>query len=241
MQMIDNVEILYPRINRTYHFDQAENRSVPCDPLAENAAYETKFLMTKDQAKALFKCMAEAYAEKRENKWPEKLDMPFEKHDDGRYIGKAKLKGAYSGEPTKKPLQVDAKGKELPEDFQLTTGSTCNLAVIFVPYNMRDHGVSLRLKAVQVVQYAEMKADNPFGEVEGFDQDEGSDNPFATKVDAVAKTKELPDDGSDDLFGDDEEPAEAPPKKVARKKATPKVEKADASDLESLVSGWDDE
>jgi hypothetical protein len=70
-----------------------------------------------------------------------------------------------------------------------------------------------------------------------FDQDEGSDNPFATKVDAVAKTKELPDDGSDDLFGDDE----APPKKATKKKAVPKVEKADAPDLESLVSGWDDE
>lgn len=238
MQMIDNVEMLYPRINRTYHFDQAENRSVPCDALAENAAYETKFLMTKEQAKALFKCMAEAYAEKREKKWPEKLDMPFEKHDDGRYIGKAKLKGAYGAEATKKPLQVDAKGKELPEDFQLTTGSTCNLAVIFVPYNMRDHGVSLRLKAVQVVQYAEAQANNPFGEVEGFDQDEGSDNPFATKVDAVAKTKELPDDGSDDLFGDDEPIV---PKKVVKKKAPPKVENADASDLQDLVSGWDDE
>ncbi len=238
MQMIDNVEMLYPRINRTYHFDQAENRSVPCDALAENAAYETKFLMTKEQAKALFKCMAEAYAEKREKKWPEKLDMPFEKHDDGRYIGKAKLKGAYSGELTKKPMQVDAKGKELPEDFQLTTGSTCNLAVIFVPYNMRDHGVSLRLKAVQVVQYAEMTADNPFGEVEGFDQDEGSDNPFATKDAADDKTKELPDDGSDDLFGDDEPIV---PKKVVKKKSPPKVEEADASDLQNLVSGWDDE
>jgi hypothetical protein len=230
--LVNNVEALYPRINRTYRFDNTENRSVPCDPLDDGAAYEMQFRMTKDQAKELFTSMAKAYAEKREDKWPEKLDMPFKKDEDGMYIGKAKLKGAYSGEPTNAPLQVDAKGKELPSDFLLTTGSTVNLAVMFTPYNMRDHGVSIRLNGVQVVKYVEMKKRNPFGEVDGFSQDEESGNPFTAVEEAPVK--EAVND--DTVFEDEAE--EPPKKKPAKKKAAAKPKE---EDLASIMDAWDDE
>lgn len=219
--LISDVNALYPRIDKPYRFDNAENRSVPCDPLDEGAVYEMSFEMTKDQAKELFKVMAESYQEKREDKWPDKLEMPFTKNDAGMYVGKAKLKAAYGKETTNKPAQFDAKTNKLPEDFRLTTNSTVNLAVIFVPYNMRDHGVSLRLKAVQVVKLAEQRdAVNPFDKVDGFDAKD--DNPFveATPVEEPAL---------------EEEPA---PKKVASKKTKPKPKD---EDLSSLIDDWDDQ
>ena len=55
---IANVEALYPRINKTYKFDSGENRSVPCDPLDDGAAYEMSFKMNETQAKALMTAMA---------------------------------------------------------------------------------------------------------------------------------------------------------------------------------------
>ena len=214
MFKIENVTAMYPRIDKTYRFDNTENRSVPCDPLDDGAAYELSFTMGKDQAKQLFVAMSEAYDEKREDKWPAKLEMPFKKNDDGMYVGKAKLKGAYGKDVTRKPLQYDAKANKLPDDFQLTSGSTVNVAVVFVPYNMRDHGVSLRISAVQVVKLAEAKGpSNPFDAVDGYDSKEG--NPF----EEVAE----------------EEPA---PKKTTKKKETPKPK--DDEDLSSLIDEWDD-
>ena len=75
--LINDVEALWPRINKTYKFDNAENRTVPCDAFDEGAKYETRFRMTKDQAKALFVAMVTAYEAKKEKGWPDKFEMPF--------------------------------------------------------------------------------------------------------------------------------------------------------------------
>ena len=213
MYLVNNVEALYPRINKTYRFDNVENRSVPCDPLDDGAAYEMSFRMSKDQAKELFTEMAKAYQEKREDKWPAKLDMPFKKDDDGMFTHKAKLKGAYGNEPTRKPVHYDAKGIKLPEDFMLTNGSLVNVAIVFVPYNMRDNGVSLRLRAVQVIDLKPMQDDSPFTAVEGFEAT-ASDNPF-----------------------EEDAPIQEPKKVV--KKVTPEPKKG-GDDLASIVDNWDD-
>ena len=58
---IKNVEALWPRINRTYKFDAAERKSVPCDPKDPLGAYELSFRMTSGQAKELFAEMTKAY------------------------------------------------------------------------------------------------------------------------------------------------------------------------------------
>ena len=222
---IVGVEALYPRINKTYKFDNGENRSVPCDPLDDGATYEMSFKMDEKQAKALMTAMASAYKEKREAKWPEKFPVPFSKDDDGMYIGKAKLKGAYGKDATAKPKQYDAKNKVLPDDFQLTSGSTVNIAVVLVPYNMRDAGVSLRLRAVQVIKYVPLQVASPFDEVDGFDSDEGEsdESPFF----------ELEADSGTEL----EEVIEEPKKKAAKVKSAAPKEKEDLSDL---VDAWDD-
>ena len=225
--IIENVEALWPRINKPYRFDNAENRTVPCTAFDDGAKYEIKFRMTKDQAKALYLEMCKAYEERKEKGWPEKVDNPFTKDDDGMYVYKATLKGAYGKEATLKPVQVDSNGSKLPEDFMLTTGSTVNVAVIFVPYNMREAGISLRLKAVQVIKYVPMESSTPFGKVEGGFTFQKDDNPFEV-VEPKPTTNVIEGE-----FGDTPEP-----KKVS-KKATPKPKKTDA-DLASIVDDWDD-
>ena len=204
---------MWPRINRTYKYDSAEQRSVPCNPTDEGSAYTLQFRMNEEQAKALYKQMKLAYDSKKESSWPEKFVMPFKKDDDGMFTHKAKLKGAYGNEPTRKPVHYDAKGIKLPEDFMLTNGSLVNVAIVFVPYNMRDNGVSLRLRAVQVIDLKPMQDDSPFTAVEGFEAT-ASENPF-----------------------EEDAPIQEPKKVV--KKVTPEPKKG-GDDLASIVDNWDD-
>ena len=227
--IIDDVEALWPRINKPYRFDNAENRTVPCDAFDDNAKYEIKFRMSKDQAKALYLGMCEAYEARKEKGWPEKVEMPFTKDDDGMYTYKATLKGAYGKEATLKPVQYDSKGVKLPEDFLLTTGSTVNIAVVFVPYNMREAGISLRLKAVQVIKYVPMEAASPFSAVEGGFEFSSEENPFEV-VEVKAATNVI-----EGAFTEEKTPE---PTKVS-KKTTPKPKKSDA-DLASVIDDWDD-
>ena len=217
---IDNVEALWPRLNQTYRFDATENRSVPCDALDEGSNYSLQFRMDTEQAKALYIEMREAYKNGRKAEWPEKVDMPFKKEDGGSFTFKAKLKGAYGKDATRAPAQYDAKGKKLPEDFLLTTGSMVNIAVSFTPYHgAMGTGVSLRLKAVQVIDLKPMmQPESPFSAVDGFAFDAGEeDNPFTESEDT---------------------PVEEPKKKVA-KKAPPAPEQG-SGDLGSIVDDWDD-
>lgn len=165
--IINNVEALWPRINTTYKFDSQESKSVRCDPKDPAAAYEMSFRMTAADAKELWGKMVEAYNLKKQAGWPEKPNNPF-KEDEGCYIAKAKLKGNYNGELTKGVAQYDSSGNKLRDDFLLTTGSKVNVAITCVPYNMREAGVSLRLRAVQVVEYKEVEDTNPFSAVDGF-------------------------------------------------------------------------
>jgi len=235
--VVQDVVALYPRIDRTYKFDNAANRSMPCDPLDDGAAYEMSFKMPEAKAKELFKSMKAYYDFKKDKSWPDKFPLPFKKDDDGMFIGKCKLKGAYGTDKTRKPQQFDAKNNELDADFKLTSGSTVNIAVTFVPYNMRDNGVSLRINGVQVTKYEPMAASSPFGVVEGgFEMAAQNASPFA---DTTSTSVDLVEDDSDDIFGDEPDTSAAPeePKKVVKKSApAPK----DDDDLSSVIEDWDD-
>ena len=172
--MLTGVTARYPSLNSTYRFDNGENKSVKCDPFDDGAAYEMSFVMSDETAKELHNLCLEAYknasALDAKRKWPEKPSMlPYKRNDDGEVIGKCKLKGAYGGDKTQPPKQVDAGRNKLPDDFMLTTGSKCNVAVVVVPYNTGSiNGVSLRLRAVQVLELAEMQgSDDPFTAVSG--------------------------------------------------------------------------
>ena len=203
---IEGVKALYPRLDATYKFDNKANGgkggSVKCDPLDDGAAYEMSFMMSESEAKALGHAMAMAYKAKKEESWPDKFALPFKKDDDGNYVGKAKLRGAYGTDKTTPPLQVDAQNNKLPADFQLTSGSTVNLAFTFVPYSMRDNGVSSRLNGVQVIEYVPMVSRSPFGVVEGGFVAIRIDNPFSDTTSNKSTDVVLDDDDSDDIFGD---------------------------------------
>ena len=219
---IKNVEALWPRINTTYKFDVSENKSVPCSALDDGAEYSLQFKMKEDTAKSLYKEMSSMYKTKKQKGWPEKLTFPFEKDDDGIYVGKAKLKGAYGTDPTRKPTHYDAKGNRLDGDFGLTTGSTINILVSFYPWSMRGvGGVSLRLRAVQVLKYIPIEEPSPFEEEEGFDSSTETDNEFSS-VDSAMVEEEVEE-----------------PKKLVKKSAPPTTQQTD-DELSSIVDKWDD-
>jgi|TARA_R110000803_G_scaffold34340_2_gene75042 hypothetical protein len=176
--MIGQVEARWPRLNTTYRFDNKEKRSVPCDVFDDGAKYEVSFRMSGAQAKKLFSEMKAAYTAKSVDGWPDKFDNPFTKEEGGTYTFKASLKGAYGKDATRKPVQYDATNVKLPDDFMLTTGSTINIAGVYVPYHASmGTGVSLRLNAVQVTNYVPTQMSSPFEATEGFEAEGG--NPFA--------------------------------------------------------------
>ena len=224
--MINNVEALYPRIDKTYCFDTTENRSVPCEPYADGAKYDMSFRMTEPQAKELHMAMNKAYDVKKDKTWG-KFNNHFVKEDGDTFIYKTSLKGAYGKDATTPPPQYDSKKNKLPKDFKLTTGSTVNLAVTFVPYKMsKDNiGVSLRLRGVQVIKLAPPTERNPFDTVEdGFDSKSGEeDNPF--EVVASMPTKE-------EVSFDDEP-------KVVKNDTKPVPQ--ETGSLESIVANWADQ
>jgi len=233
--IIENVEALWPRIDQTYVFDQKVRRSMPCGPRDTNAEFSIGFRMDNGTAKALFITMSNVWSANREKSWPEVLTNSLVKDDNGTYTGKSNIKGAYSGKLTTKPLQVDSQGTPLPDDFQLTTGSTVSVAVTFTPYYMSENnwGVSLRLKAVQVIKYVPMETRNPFDAVDGGFVLE-DDNPFAGGAPTPAKSNNVLDDSLHEGF--DEE--EAPVKRTATKAAP--APDSDAGDLGAIIDNWDD-
>lgn len=225
---ISNVEALWPRINTTYKFDNKLKRSVPCDVFDDGAKYELNFRMVSEQAKKLFAEMKQAYNEKAADDWPDKFPNPFNKDDDGMYVYKTVLKGAYGKDATGKPAQYDAANTKLADDFLLTTGSEINIAGVFVPYHNAGMGtgVSLRLRAIQVIKYVPLQATSPFEATDGFESEDG--NPFASTDKPEADPLEAAEEA------EEEEVSE--PKKVRKK--TPG--KAKDPELDAIVDDWDD-
>jgi len=175
--------------------------------------------MTQGQAKKLLADMKKAYTEKAANDWPDKFGNPFTKDDDGMYVYKSTLKGAYGKDATRKPSQYDAANTKLGDDFLLTTGSEINVAGVFVPYHNAGMGtgVSLRLNAVQVIKYVPMQTTSPFEATEGFEAESGS--PFQEPEVDTLEVEEVTE-----------------PKKVV-KKTTAKVKDPE---LDAIVDDWDD-
>ena len=234
MYIIENVEARYPKIDTTYIWrdnpdPKKKGRSEPCDPSETGAEYSIQFRMDNATAKKLFMAMSETYQANRQQKWAEKLANPFIKDDDGTFIGKAAIKGKYKNGLTVPPMQLDSQGNKLASDFQLTTGSTVNVAVQFNPYDgFGGQSVNLWVKAVQVIKLVPRKDHNPFGTVDGGFTIEDA-NPFAKPVEK-SNVVTLPVDDFDEVVEE--------PKKVVNKSAPPPTSAGD--DLSSVLEAWDD-
>ena len=230
VHLIERVIALYPRLDQTYRYDKKippKGKTVPCGPTEENAKFEMDFKMTESQAKELYSHMKTAYKAEAAKDWP---DMPkpvevFDRDDEGNFVGTVQLKGQFNGKITEPPLIVDSNNKKLPPEFRLTTGSLVNLGVNLVPYNMSSHGVSLRIKAVQVIELSEKKTHSPFAVVDdGWSLDD-EDDPSTVFL-STADTAPV------------EEDEVSAPKKVSKKAegAAPPPDE----DLASIVDDWDD-
>jgi hypothetical protein len=221
--MIRNVEALYPRLDKPYHFDKKGGKngtggSMPCAATDQGAEYSMSFKMDKAQAKELLTAMTSAYEEAREEDWAG-MSMPFKKPEEGGIVGKAKIAASYNNPPK----QFDAATKPLPEGFQLTTGSTVNLFVELIPYNGgMGSSVSLRLRQVQVIKLKENVQGSVFDAQEGFTQYEDS------VFDAV------PTDAPKEVAKEEPEEPEEP--KVRENKKKPPAD----DDLSSMLDEFDD-
>lgn len=234
--LIQEVEALYPRLDQPYRWSQKENRSVPCEWDEKGASRTMKIVVGYGQAVKLRKAMAEAYKEKAVEGWP--------KFKDNFILMEGSLKGKDAVFHIKTQLacfdaktrvrQFDASNNLLPDDFQLTSGSTINVQVTLVPYNSdTGNGTSLRLSAVQVLKLLPMAATSPFDKVDGYTSTDAS--PFTENA------IEGESDGTDDW---DEEAGEVeePKKKATSKKGSPEVENdADDDDLDAIIDEWSDE
>lgn len=170
MYTAKNVVALWPKIDRPYRFDQGEQRSVSCGATEDGAAYELNFRIAKEDAKELWDYVNGVWRDyliangklKNNQKTPAMPNKPFteDKEDQDMLVFKTKLKAAYSGQPTKKPIVYAASNLPITEeDFQLTTGSTVNVAFQGIGYQTSmAAGVSLRLRAVQLLELGAVAA-----------------------------------------------------------------------------------
>ena len=223
MYIIEEVEVLYPKIDQPYHFDKAagdKGRSVPCDAQDDGACYETLVLMDEKKAKKLHSDMQTFYKEKKEDHW-DPLPRPKKHNGSDKFEFKATIKAAYGKRIVSPPRIFDAKNNPMPDGFQLGSGSIINLAVEFYAHQMKG-GVALRPRAVQVLQLATPQVRSPFSDSEGFEFN-------ANDTDEMEEV-------SDEIFVKEETTPE--PKKAAKKKAaTPPKEDKDINDI---VDEWDD-
>lgn len=95
-----------------------------------------------------------------------RADMPWKETDDGKTRFKFKLKakgGTGDKQWDQKPALFDAKGNPV-SDLNVGSGSTIKVAFDCAPYftAMVGHGISLRLRAVQVLELREYIAGDNF-------------------------------------------------------------------------------
>lgn len=118
-------------------------------------------------------------------------DLPFIENDDGTVTFKFKMKAKVTpkkGDPfEQKPALFDAKGKPLTGEPKVGGGSTIKVSYEVVPYYtaIAGVGVSLRMKAVQIIELKEYSGGGDaesygFCEEDGFEADEDDTPPFDT-------------------------------------------------------------
>lgn len=169
---LENVEALWPRIDKAYAWNEAKGQSDETSPTDPKGAYEMTVIMREEQAKDLASKMREVFNTDEKSKGKQwvitkedpntglesqkvvkSLDDIFVK-DDGVY--RAKLKMPTYGDPKTKPKQYMSDGTPAADDFQLTTGSIVHVMLrIRVWAYGKKLGVALRPSGVMVVRLAE--------------------------------------------------------------------------------------
>tara|TARA_R110000803_G_scaffold129792_1_gene197049 strand:- start:3728 stop:4339 length:612 start_codon:yes stop_codon:yes gene_type:complete len=171
IELIENIECLWPKLDRAYQFDDITKRSEACEISHPKASYEIHIILNEEQAKDLAGKMRSEFAAKRQNDWGDwdvkSLADVFKKDETGHY--RAKIHKKTYNDPSSKPTQTMNDGNPAQEGFQLTSGSKIDIQFAIKPwYYAGKVGVGLRPQHIRVIELAQ-----PTGE--------GRANPFARK------------------------------------------------------------
>lgn len=154
---------VYPRLNTPdTKFDKDGVYSVDLDL--------TDGKPTNEFVAAIRKAADEAYkaeCEKRGGKKLKRAELPIKENEDGGLRIKFKLKAKAGNEErswAQKPMLFDAQGNPLQNPPNVGSGSTIRVSFELVPYftAMVGAGVSLRMKAVQILDLKEYTPGDSF-------------------------------------------------------------------------------
>ena len=173
--------------------------------------YNVKLRIPSEEAQDLIAALDTAYAaaqeeakEKNPGKKIKAASQPYteELDDQGNETGnilvsfkcKAKLTDDAGNVRPNAPRLFDSKNKEFPKDQDIWGGSTLRVAFKAIPYYtaMAGAGVSLRLKAVQVIDL--VAGGGGTGESYGFGEEDGYVAPEATSVSNEATVSNAEDE-----------------------------------------------
>ena len=149
----------------------------------ELGEYKVDLLIPKADAEPLIKMIEEKFAQtkamnksKKDAPRPYFADVTEDGDETGMVVFKCKNKNRINSKTgevwDRKPIIVDAKGK--PCDPNIGGGSKLRLKLELYGWSNAalGTGVSLQIKAVQIVELQEIVRTADFGEVEGFEADE---------------------------------------------------------------------
>jgi hypothetical protein len=147
----------YPRIDSTYRFDSANQRSEKCAPTAATASWSIGWSVSKEDAIKFRDEMREHYeaCQKIDSGLPEfKKIFGMKKLDSGLVSFRAKKNGASrDGNVNEAPTVIDGAKNQLA-DRAIWSGSKGAVRIIAFPTKSPDGtgGISLILDTVQVTQ-----------------------------------------------------------------------------------------
>ena len=203
--VISDAHLIWPKLDQTYKYNRAENKSEPVPASAQGANWSCGMLMSSEEAKRLWADLQAHYkdCQTRNPKLP-KFSTVFgmKKRDDGLVVFSAKKNGVNAkGQPNKEPTVLAGDLTPLA-DRRIWSGSTGNVRFNAYPSQNPDGegGISLLLDTIQVTKA-----------VYGSGDDADDFKPVTMQTEQV----ELPDDDDRDEFGlppIDKTPEKEPPK-----------------------------
>lgn len=162
----------YPKTDKAYKFDQAQRKSVP----DEDGKLQIE-VVVKPDASDKYKGILSDFVKENGKKLEKLKNHPFKAEVDketdeetGNVIFSAWQYGKSKDGKIRKMAHFDSKGKPLPSDFRLTSGSEVIIAVRANYYETLGGGVNLYLDGVQVVKYRDRDGNPGFG---ALDEDDG--------------------------------------------------------------------
>lgn len=202
--VLKDVEFVWPRVDQTYRYNNAEKRTEPCAQTVSGAGYSIGIKLSLKDAKALKADLLAHYADcaKRNSKLPPETQTVFgakvmtdsdgNKTDFVSFTAKKKAM-SNAGEANKPPRIVGMDLQELA-DKAIWSGSKGHIRMLAYPTVDPDGmgGVSLMLDAVQITEavYGGDSLEDDFGPAQIVDP--FGDDDDASQIAKPAKAAEIP-------------------------------------------------